>query len=92
MTMRLFNPATRQWSICWVDNQSVILDVPVTGEWRGNTGVFAGRDFFNGQPIMFRFTWSKLGPDAARWEQEFSPDDGRTWEKNWIMVFTRLLD
>jgi len=22
-------------------------------------------------------------------EQEFSPDDGRTWESNWVMEFTR---
>ena len=90
MTLRLFNPATRQWSIYWVDKQRAVLDVPVTGGWHGDTGVFTGHDVFNGQPILFRFTWTKLGPDAARWEQAFSPDDGRTWEKNWIMEFTRL--
>jgi hypothetical protein len=22
--------------------------------------------------------------------QDFSPDDGKTWEKNWIMTMTRV--
>jgi hypothetical protein len=26
----------------------------------------------------------------ARWEQAFSPDDGKTWERNWIMTMTRV--
>jgi hypothetical protein len=36
-----------------------------------------------------RFTWSNITRTSARWEQDFSPDEGRTWEKNWIMVSTR---
>jgi hypothetical protein len=38
------------------------------------------------QPTAMR---SKVvGPDAARWEQSFSYDDG-PWEVNWVMEFTR---
>jgi hypothetical protein len=33
--------------------------------------------------------WTSAGPDAARWEQAFSADGGKTWETNWIMDFTR---
>jgi hypothetical protein len=42
-----------------------------------------------GRPIVVRFTWSSITPTGARWEQAFSPDGGRTWEKNWIMTMTR---
>lgn len=89
MTLRLFNPASQRWSIYWVDNQGVSLEPPVMGKWQGDTGIFTGTDVFAGKPITVRFTWQRLGPESARWEQEFSPDQGRTWEKNWIMEFTR---
>ena len=43
-----------------------------------------------GRPIVVRFTWSSITKTSARWEQDFSPDGGRTWEKNWIMTHTRI--
>ena len=89
MTLRLYQSATRCWSIYWMDNQNVALNPPVTGGWVGDTGIFTGADVCEGRPVTARFTWQRLGPDAARWEQDFSPDDGRTWEKNWVMEFTR---
>lgn len=88
-TLRLFNPTTRQWSIYWVDNQRGVLEPPVIGEWRGDTGIFEGPDLCDGRPVVSRFTWTRLGADRACWEQAFSPDEGRTWETNWIMEFTR---
>jgi hypothetical protein len=54
--------------------------------------VFEGPDEFDGKPILVRFTWSNISNNSARWEQEFSPDDGRTWEKNWVMQMTRIED
>jgi quinol monooxygenase YgiN len=39
--------------------------------------------------ILVRFHWTSPVPDAARWEQAFSADGGRSWETNWIMEFTR---
>jgi len=89
MTLRLFNPSAQRWSIYWMDNQGVSLEPPVMGRWQGDTGIFTGTDVFAGKTITVRFTWQRLGPEAARWEQEFSPDQGNNWEKNWIMEFTR---
>jgi NIPSNAP len=39
-----------------------------------------------------RFHWTNPAPDAARWEQAFSADGGRSWETNWIMEFTRAVE
>src|SRR5579885_1025651 len=38
------------------------------------------------KPVLVRFIWTvnpKESKVAAKWEQAFSPDGGRTWETNW---------
>jgi hypothetical protein len=45
---------------------------------------------FNGKPIVVRYIWSNITADHCRWEQAFSPDDGKTWETNWITENTRV--
>lgn len=90
MSLRLYNPHTRKWSIHWASNQKGVLEPPVVGSFSGGVGVFEGQDELDGRLIVVRFTWSDITPTGARWEQGFSPDGGRTWEKNWIMTMTRL--
>jgi hypothetical protein len=89
ITLRLFNPKTRLWSLYWADSNSVTLDVPQVGSFNGNVGKFYGRDVFEGKPIIVLFLWDKTNPDCPTWSQAFSPDDGETWEWNWYMKFSR---
>ncbi len=92
LTFRLFSPETRQWSIWWVDGRRLALDPPVHGGFEGDVGLFYGDDVFGGHPIKVRFVWTKVDADQARWEQAFSADDGKTWETNWTMAFSRVHD
>lgn len=96
LSLRLFNPVTRLWSIHWVTNEgggidaaSGRLEPPMVGRFEGDEGRFEGTDEVAGQPVRVAFRWQRLGPDAARWEQAFSADEGRTWEVNWVMEFER---
>ncbi|MEU6969830.1 hypothetical protein AB0A71_19190 [Kitasatospora aureofaciens] len=89
VTLRLFDHETGQWAIHWSDSRTGRLDPPVTGGFTGDRGDFHGEDTLGGRPIRVHFTWYRLGPDSARWEQEFSADGGRSWELNWTMDFTR---
>jgi hypothetical protein len=89
MALRLFDPQTQRWSIRWADNRSVVLQPAVFGFFANGVGRFEGRDEHQGQPVKVRFTWSEITPVNARWEQAFSADDGKTWETNWIMHFSR---
>lgn len=89
MTIRLFDPQAREWSIYWVDNRSVQLQPPVRGHFDGGVGTFHGRDAHLGTPVLARFIWTVVSADRARWEQAFSTDDGRSWETNWTMDFER---
>jgi hypothetical protein len=93
MSLRFFDPKTRQWSIYWADSRrSGLLDPPVVGGFEGSVGVFEGDDTFEGRPIRVRFTWSRVDTPNPRWEQAFSEDGGETWETNWIADFTRAGD
>lgn len=89
-TLRLYNPAARQWSIYWMDSRDPRLDPPLVGQFRDGRGLFFGADSFDGRPIDVRFIWSDMTPTSCRWEQAFSPDKGETWETNWTMKFTRV--
>ena len=89
-TLRTFDPATKTWSIWWIDARNPHhLDTPVVGEFQNGVGTFFTNDVWNGRPIVVRFIWYEITPDSARWEQAFSDDAGKSWETNWIMQFTR---
>jgi hypothetical protein len=90
MTLRLFDRATRQWSIWWASNRTGGLEPPVTGAFVDGVGRFEGDDTHNGVPVRARFIWSGIETNSARWEQAFSADGGRNWETNWRMHMTRL--
>ncbi len=90
MTLRLFQPATRQWSIYWASNRDGVLDAPVVGRFEGGVGTFYGPEQHQGTPVLARFVWSHITATGARWEQAFSTDDGKTWELNWRMTMTRI--
>jgi hypothetical protein len=83
-TFRHFDLEKRQWSIYWVNNRDGKMQAPVVGGFEGDIGLFYGEDVDEGRPVKVVFKWTKVGPNAARWEQSFSYDGGRTWETNWM--------
>ena len=90
ITLRLFDPATGEWSIHWADSAHPgSLIPPMSGRFTGDAGEFYGDEFVDGRRVLCRFVWTRTPPDAPRWEQSFSDDGGKTWETNWIMEFTR---
>ncbi|WHT22810.1 hypothetical protein N8J89_17620 [Crossiella sp. CA-258035] len=89
LTLRLFDPERREWSIYWANSRTGLLGPPVVGGFTDGLGRFHGEDEHEGKPVLVRFTWSAITADSARWEQEFSADEGQTWESNWIMEFQR---
>ncbi|MGH9949520.1 MAG: hypothetical protein ACRD6X_20285 [Pyrinomonadaceae bacterium] len=89
ITMRLFNPKTKLWSIYWVDSKVVVLDVPQVGSFDGDIGEFFARDTWEGTPVIVKFHWDKTNPDSPVWSQAFSSDEGKTWEWNWYMHFRK---
>jgi hypothetical protein len=92
LSMRTFDPTTRQWAIWWVDGRNPHrLEPPVIGGFSADgVGEFQCDDELRGQPIRVRFQWTRTRTASPRWEQAFSSDGGQTWEVNWEMEFERL--
>ena len=90
MALRLFDPATREWSVYWVSSRDGALQPPVRGRFQGPRCDLIGPDTDEGRPILARYVWSRTDTAEPRWEQAFSLDDGRTWETNWVMDFRRV--
>ncbi len=89
MSLRLFNPGTRLWSIYWADSEKVVLDVPQVGSFEDGIGRFFARDIYESKKIVVQFCWDITDPNRPVWSQAFSADNGNTWEWNWYMSFKR---
>jgi hypothetical protein len=89
LTVRLFDPETRRWSLYWGDSRRGGLFPPVEGAFVDGRGEFHGDDEHDGKPVRVRYLWSVTAADSAHWEQAFSLDGGETWITNWHMDFTR---
>jgi hypothetical protein len=90
LTLRLFNPQTRLWSLYWVASTTGVLDPPVIGSFEGNIGRFYCKDVYQGTPVLVMFHWDKTDKDNPVWSQAFSADNGLTWEWNWTNVSHRM--
>lgn len=90
LSLRLYEPQARQWSLNYASARDGKLTAPVVGGFRDGRGVFHGRDQAGGRAVLVRFVITRPAPDTARFEQAFSADGGRSWETNWIAIDTRI--
>jgi len=89
LSLRLYNPQARQWSLHFSNSRDGALAPPVMGGFKDGRGEFYGQDTLDGRAILVRFVISDITPNSCRFEQAFSADGGTTWEVNWIAVDTR---
>jgi len=90
MSVRLFNPKTRLWSIYWADSNEGVLQPPVIGSFDNNVAHFFTKDIFNNRKILVVFRWDVRDKENPIWSQAFSDDNGKTWEWNWYMYFSKF--
>jgi hypothetical protein len=89
LSLRLYNPEEKLWTLNFASSASGALSPPMTGEFKGGRGEFVSQETFHGKAILVRFVISDITLDSCRFEQAFSADGGKTWEINWIAVDTR---
>jgi hypothetical protein len=90
MTLRLYDPATHQWSLYWGTQKSGLALPPQVGRFDANgAGDFYAPDTYDGKPIDVRYHWA-LKNGNPRFEEAFSTDKGKTWLTVWTTDYTRL--
>jgi hypothetical protein len=92
LSLRLYNPESRQWSLHFSNSRGGTLSPPTIGEFKDGRGEFFAQDTLKGRAILVRFVISDITPTSCRFEQSFSEDGGKTWEVNWIVTDTRVAD
>jgi hypothetical protein len=92
LSLRLYNPQSRQWSLNFASASDGTLSVPTVGEFKNGRGEFFDQETLGGRTIFVRNVFSDITPDSYRFEQSFSADGGKTWEVNWIAIDTRVKD
>lgn len=90
LSLRLYNPQSRQWSLNFANLSDGMLTEPSIGEFRDGRGEFYSHEKYNGRAILVRFVITKINDDSYRFEQAFSDDGGKKWEVNWIATDTRV--
>ena len=90
LSLRLYNPQSRQWSLNFATSRSGTLSTPSIGEFRNGRGEFYSHETLHGRAVLVRFVISPITADSFRFEQAYSDDGGRTWEVNWVATDTRV--
>jgi hypothetical protein len=91
MGLRLLDVENQVWNDFWVNAKSGVLTTPgQTGSFENGVGTFGADDTDDGKPIKVKGVWDKITPTSWRWWQAVSWDDGKTWEENWVMEWTRV--
>jgi len=92
LSLRLYNPKSRQWSLNFASINGGVMTPPTIGEFKKGRGEFFNQETYNGRAIFVRFIISDITLNSCRFEQAFSADGGKTWEVNWIATDTRVKD
>lgn len=92
LSLRLYNPESRQWSLNFSNSAGGTLSPPTIGEFKNGRGEFFNQETLNGRAIFVRFIISCSNLNTCHFEQVFSDDGGKTWEVNWIATDTRVKD
>ena len=90
LSLRLYHPEGKQWSLHFSNAANGEMAQPTIGEFHNGRGEFYDQETYNGRAILVRFIISNITHDSARFEQSYSDDGGKTWEVNWIATDTRI--
>jgi hypothetical protein len=76
-----------------MDTNGMMMDQhPVTGSFEKGVGKFYAQDTFDGKEILVIYQWDATDANKPKWSQAFSIDNGKTWEWNWEMRLSKMIE
>lgn len=84
LSLRLYDPQARQWSLNFSNIKTGTLSPPSIGSFSNGRGEFYSKETLDGREILVRFVISDITATSCHFEQAYSADGGKTWEVNWI--------
>lgn len=91
LSLRLYDPQARQWSLNFSNIKTGTLSPPSIGNFSNGRGEFYSKETLDGREILVRFVISNITATSCHFEQAYSADGGKTWEVNWIATDTRIV-
>lgn len=88
LSLRLYNPQSRQWSINFANSRGGAIGVPTIGAFKNGVGEFYDEEPINGRTVLVRNIWTHTA-NTGHFAQAFSEDGGKSWETNWVATDTR---
>ncbi|HQU94447.1 MAG TPA: hypothetical protein PLK77_19275 [Pyrinomonadaceae bacterium] len=90
LSLRLYNPESRQWSLNFSNSAVGTMSVPTIGGFKNGRGEFYNQETLGARSIFVRFVIWCDNADTCHFEQAFSDDGGKNWEVNWIATDRRV--
>ncbi len=91
MGLRMLDVEQKLWADYWVNSKTgVLAPPPAWGSFVKGVGTWDSDDEDAGKPIIVRGVWDRITPSSCRWYQAVSRDDGKSWQENWVMDWTRV--
>jgi hypothetical protein len=84
MTVFLYDPETRQWSMNFANGSVGKMTPPMIGSLQNGRIELIGTDTVDGRPVMARALWSDFTPTSHTYQESVSADGGTTW----VVFFT----
>ena len=88
-SLSAYNSLTKKWQQFWVAQLGGVTEYR-DSKWDGNTLIFYSSTVkANGQPQLIRMSYTPLSPDQVRQFGEISDDDGKTWQRQYDIIYDR---
>ena len=84
----VFNPAKKIWQQTWVDDQGGYM--VFTGGMNNNKMILSRKINRNDKEIIQRMVFYNILKDELDWNWESSEDNGKTWQLNWKLHYTKM--